>query len=57
MEAINNIKMKNNFLYFSPSRHDWKIVDRDVKPQHNQQIFISQWKHVVGTHLNRLEYP
>ena len=19
-----------------PSRHDWKIVDRDVKPQHNQ---------------------
>ena len=20
----------------APSRHDWKIVDRDVKPQHNQ---------------------
>ena len=22
----------------APSRHDWKIVDWDVKPQHNQQI-------------------
>ena len=21
----------------APSRHDWKIVDWDVKPQHNQQ--------------------
>ena len=21
------------------SRHDWKIVDWDVKPQHNQPIF------------------
>ena len=20
----------------APSRHDWKIVDWDVKPQHNQ---------------------
>ena len=20
----------------APSRHDWKIVDRDFKPQHNQ---------------------
>ena len=24
----------------APSRHDWKIVDRDVKPQHNQPICI-----------------
>ena len=22
----------------APSRHDWKIVDWDVKPQHNQII-------------------
>ena len=22
----------------APSRHDWKIVDRDVKPQHNQPL-------------------
>ena len=21
----------------APSQHDWKIVDWDVKPQHNQQ--------------------
>ena len=24
----------------APSRHDWKIVDRDVKPQHNQLIVL-----------------
>ena len=23
----------------APSRHDWKIVDWDVKPQHNQRTF------------------
>ena len=23
----------------APSRYDWKIVDWDVKPQHNQQPF------------------
>ena len=22
----------------APSRHDWKIVDWDVKPQHNQSF-------------------
>ena len=22
----------------APSRHDWKIVDWDVKPQHNQHL-------------------
>ena len=28
----------------APSRHDWKIVDWDVKPQHNQPtiLFIRQ---------------
>ena len=25
----------------APSRHDWKIVDWDVKPQHNQPTFAS----------------
>ena len=25
----------------APSRHDWKIVDWDVKPQHNQPTNIS----------------
>ena len=25
----------------APSRHDWKIVDWDVKPQHNQLIFAA----------------
>ena len=25
----------------APSRHDWKIVDWDVKPQHNQQIKVA----------------
>ena len=24
----------------APSRHDWKIVDWDVKPQHNQNYFV-----------------
>ena len=24
----------------APSRHDWKIVDWDVKPQHNQPTFV-----------------
>ena len=35
----------------APSRHDWKIVDWDVKPQHNQhnQPIIN----VVNTLLNR----
>ena len=25
----------------APSRHDWKIVDRDVKPQHKQNFIGS----------------
>ena len=24
----------------APSRHDWKIVDWDVKPQHNQPMLL-----------------
>ena len=31
----------------APSRHDWKIVDWDVKPQHNQQTKISQYKNNI----------
>ena len=27
----------------APSRHDWKIVDWDVKPQHNQPIKHNSW--------------
>ena len=31
------ISLNSDFiLIFYPSRHDWKIVDWDVKPQHNQ---------------------
>ena len=34
----------------APSRHDWKIVDWDVKPQHNQngrvQNAVILWKHI-----------
>ena len=26
-------------LYKIPFRHDWKIVDWDVKPQHNQLLY------------------
>ena len=35
----------------APSRHDWKIVDWDVKPQHNQPTLpVSQ----VNTETNKL---
>ena len=27
------------FYSYYPSRHDWKIVDWDVKPQHNQNFY------------------
>ena len=30
----------------APSRHDWKIVDWDVKPQHNQPTFLV-WMHDI----------
>ena len=29
----------------APSRHDWKIVDCDVKPQHNQPLMIDDLLH------------
>ena len=37
----------------APSRHDWKIVDWDVKPQHNQptNICLSAKFHPAGTVL------
>ena len=36
----------------APSRYDWKIVDWDVKPQHNfQTIFYVWW------HLNIIIFP
>ena len=30
----------------APSRHDWKIVDWDVKPQHNQPMTLAHWTQV-----------
>ena len=30
----------------APSRHDWKIVDWDVKPQHNQPTFATEYDEV-----------
>ena len=27
----------------APSRHDWKIVDGDVKPQHNQPTYYPRY--------------
>ena len=35
----------------APSRHDWKIVDWDVKPQHNQPTIIS-WAGIFMTCLH-----
>ena len=37
----------------APSRHDWKIVDWDVKPQHNQptnQLIL------LNDETHRIEY-
>ena len=34
----------------APSRHDWKIVDWDVKPQHNQPLLI-RYSSLVVYHL------
>ena len=33
----------------APSRYDWKIVDWDVKPQHNQPTFIHTGKRALFT--------
>ena len=45
----------------APSRHDWKIVDWDVKPQHNQPTFahyhfilLTQY-HLLNINLYRSE--
>ena len=36
---FHNRKVEKHFLKVSsPSRHDWKIVDWDVKPQHKQKV-------------------
>ena len=34
----------------APSRHDWKIVDWDVKPQHNQPYLSVSDKDFVSKH-------
>ena len=31
----------------APSRYDWKIVDWDVKPQHNQKSYMSHYQKVT----------
>ena len=36
----------------APSRHDWKIVDRDVKPQHNQPTIFSVYLAERKYHIN-----
>ena len=36
----------------APSRYDWKIVDWDVKPQHNQHNqFLSTCEYYITTAL------
>ena len=32
----------------APSQHDWKIVDWDVKPQHNQPTYLKEKGWSVG---------
>ena len=36
----------------APSRHDWKIVDWDVKPQHNQPTRHLTWYHTQSHYLD-----
>ena len=33
----------------APSRHDWKIVDWDVKPQHNQPTKACLWRNYTSS--------
>ena len=40
----------------APSRHDWKIVDWDVKPQHNQPTNRKNPK-ISDTRKNCCNYP
>ena len=35
----------------APSRHDWKIVDWDVKPQHNQ-LYLRHEKYIPPSHFS-----
>ena len=35
----------------APSRHDWKIVDWDVKPQHNQPTHTENSRFRAYLHL------
>ena len=41
----------------APSQHDWKIVDWDVKPQHNQPTFPSRIDKHPPEKLNKSEIP
>ena len=36
----------------APSRHDWKFVDWDVKPQHNQPTKLCKYRKKSGTSTN-----
>ena len=36
----------------APSRHDWKIVDWDVKPQHNQPTNLLIQLHVTDANYS-----
>ena len=38
----------------APSRHDWKIVDWDVKPQHNQPTIGADWPTNIPVYLSGL---
>ena len=40
----------------APSRHDWKIVDWDVKPQHNQPTFAARIGYKYQIRLTRSTY-
>ena len=42
----------------APSRYDWKIVDWDVKPQHNQPTWVGERLHkVLGQIRSKLWFP
>ena len=36
----------------APSRHDWKIVDWDVKPQHNQPTYYNGFQYVLNISMS-----
>ena len=37
----------------APSRHDWKIVDWDVKPQHNQPTNPKQLTSTMRSYIRQ----